>query len=328
VASRSARGRIVGGALMGTAGMFAAAVAIRRMDHERCKGQECRLPTLTDAESKDGIYSQDGTRIYVDCCGEGPTVFLVHGLACNNTIWRYQKAFLSQRYRVVTLDLRGHGRSGVPESMDHSTERLAEDLEAVVEAFDPEEFVIVAHSMGGFTTFKWHERFGERYRGPLKGLVFVDSSGVDVVDGIVFGALVKRLYPFPIGRMLDLFKKENQLAQKIMDIYGRSALGYLFSRYVAFGKRPPADEVEFQRELIFSTPLSSFAMSNRACLDYHVDSSLSDMLTAQRSSERTSEMIPQAKLKVYEGSGHDTMLERPEELNNDIGAHLKECFSK
>jgi pimeloyl-ACP methyl ester carboxylesterase len=321
--------------------MYAAAEAVRQVDYRRSKAEARSFPSLPRGEGREDIRSQDGTPLYVDYCGEGPTVFLVHGLACNNTIWRYQKAFLSENYRVVAPDLRGHGKSGVPESRDHSTERLAEDLQAVLEAFDPQEFVIVGHSMGGFTTFKWYERFGENYRGRLKGIVFVDSSGVDVAEGIVMGNLVKRFYPDPLAKVLTYWKEDNRLAQKIMDIYGKSALGYLFARYVAFGKRPPAEEVEFQRELMFATRLPCFALASKACLDYHMDpASLSSMdvpvlilvgsedrLTAQRSSERTCEMLPRARLKVYEGRGHDTMLECPEEVNREIGGFLKECFA-
>jgi pimeloyl-ACP methyl ester carboxylesterase len=333
--------KLLAGSITALAGMYLAAATVRRMDHQRCKGKECGLPSLPGTESKGGIRSQDGTPIYVDYCGEGPTVFLVHGLACNNTMWRYQKAYLSKGYRVITPDLRGHGRSGVPESMDHDTERLAEDLEAVVEAFDPEEFVIVGHSMGGFTTFKWHKRFGERYRGRLKGLVFEDSSGVEIIDGLVMGGLVKRLYPGPISWSFNFFKKENRLAQKVTDIYGETALGYLFARYLTFGKRPPAKEVEFQRELIFATRLPSFLQATKACLDYQMDdSSLAamdiptlllvgseDRLTMKGLSKRTHDLLPQARLKIYEGCGHDTMLECPEKVNRDIDEFLQECFA-
>ncbi len=339
MASKSLGKRLVAGSIAASAGLYAAAVAIRRMDHQRCKGNECRLPSLPEAESRDGIRSQDGTPIYVDQCGEGHTVFMIHGLDCNHTMWRYQKAYLSRGYRVITLDLRGHGGSGVPESMDYSTERLAEDLEAVVEAFDPEEFVIVGHSMGGFTTFKWHERFGERYRRRLKGLVFVDSTGIDVLDGMVMGNLVKKIYPGPLSLFFDLFKKENSLAQKLLYIYGETAIGYMFARYLTFGKHPPANEVEFQRELIFGTPFPTFIQATKSCFDYHIGDHPRDMdipvlilvgsmdrLTFKGSSQRTHEMIPGSRLKIYEGRGHDTMLEVPEELNHDIEEFLQECF--
>lgn len=300
-----------------------------------------RPASLPHGEPREGIRSGDGTPLYADSCGRGPAVILVHGLACDHTIWRYQRAFLSDKYRVVSLDLRGHGSSGTPESRDQSTERLAEDLEAVVEAFDPEEFAVVGHSMGGFTTFKWHERYGERYRGRLKGMALVDSSGVDAVEGIILGGPVKRLYPFPLAAVLDFWKEKHRLAQKAWQAYGKTAPAYVFARYTCFGKRSPAEGVEFQRELIFSTRLPEFMRATNACLDYHADPAAmsrievpvlilvgsEDRFTARRSSERTSGMIPGAMLKVYEGCGHDTMLERPEEENRDLAAFLERCFA-
>ncbi|MDD3719500.1 MAG: hypothetical protein PHP28_12655 [Actinomycetota bacterium] len=70
---------------------------------------------------------------------------------------------------------------------------------------------------------------------------------------------LKRLFPFPIAAFLGFWKRENRPAQKFMDVFWKTAPAYLFARYVAFGKRPPAGEVEFQRELIFSTRLPSLA---------------------------------------------------------------------
>lgn len=332
---------LVKGAFWGTVAAYAAAEAVRRADHQKGKALERDFPSLPHGEPREGIVSQDGTPLYADSCGEGPTVFLVHGLGCNHTIWRYQRAFLKDKYRVVSMDLRGHGSSGTPQNKDQSTERLAEDLEAVIQAFEPPEFAVCGHSMGGFTTFKWHDRFGERYRGRLKGLVFVDSSGVDVVEGLVMGNLVKRLYPGPLEATFRLWEKDNPVAQKGWELLGKSAFGYMFARYTAFGKRPPAEEVEFQRELIFSTKLPNFMRAMKACLDYHVDpASFSkilvpvlilvgseDRLTAQRSSERTRDMISTARLRVFQDRGHDTMLECPDEVNRELDAFLKECFA-
>ncbi|MDI6874582.1 alpha/beta fold hydrolase [Candidatus Solincola sp.] len=334
-----AAGKLLKWSLVGGAGMYAAAAAVRFADHRRSEGL-ARPTALPDGEPVEGIRSADGTPLYVEAIGEGPTVFLIHGLACNHTIWRYQRAYLKDRYRVVSLDLRGHGRSGTPASRDQSTERLAEDLQAVIEHFDPPEFVVCGHSMGGFTTLKWHERFADGYRGRLKGLVLVDSSGVDVVEGIILGGLVKSLYPVPLSTLLDLMAVDLPPAQRAWELYGRTAPAYLFARFTAFGKRPPAPEVEFQRELIFSTPLPNFVRAMKACLDYHVEpESLSrievpvlilvgslDRLTSRRVNERTSMMIPGSRLRVYEDRGHDTMLECPEEVNRELGSFLEECF--
>jgi pimeloyl-[acyl-carrier protein] methyl ester esterase len=342
VSENAAEGKLLKGAVIASLGLLSVPVAVRRLDHARERSGGRDLPCLPDGKKMEGIRSRDGTPLYVDYCGSaGPTVFFVHGWTCSGAIFRYQKPCFSDRYRVVTLDLRGHGRSGMPDSMDFHADRLAEDLKAVVDAFGPEEFVIAGHSMGGFTAFKFHEHFGEEYRGRLKGLVIIDSTGIDLVEGMVMGRLVDLIYPWPLESLLKLGGRESRFSKAFMALFRNSSAAYLLVRWAAFGKNPPADEVEFQRELTFSTPVPTTALALKACLDYHVDYHLpnvdvpvlilvgsEDRLTNKRANRRTCELLPDARLVVFEGAGHDTQLERSEELNRELRGFLEECFGR
>ena len=61
--------------------------------------------------------SVDGVNIHWTSHGSGPqTLMLVHHLTANETSWSEQVTALSPRYRVITLDLPGHGRSGIASS--------------------------------------------------------------------------------------------------------------------------------------------------------------------------------------------------------------------
>lgn len=79
-----------------------------------------------------------------------PTVLLVHGYPDNSAIWDEVAASLSERFRVVRYDLRGHGSSEEPaERTGYRMEHLIEDLAAVVSATSPDEPVhLVAHDWG------------------------------------------------------------------------------------------------------------------------------------------------------------------------------------
>ena len=56
-------------------------------------------------------HSPDGVRIAYDVTGEGePTLVFVHGWCCDRSYWQPQVEYLSQQYRVVAIDLAGHGR--------------------------------------------------------------------------------------------------------------------------------------------------------------------------------------------------------------------------
>lgn len=59
-------------------------------------------------------YSADGTTISYEVYGKGdPTLIFVHGWSCDSRYWRAQIPEFSKKYRVVVLDLAGHGHSGV-----------------------------------------------------------------------------------------------------------------------------------------------------------------------------------------------------------------------
>jgi pimeloyl-ACP methyl ester carboxylesterase len=97
--------------------------------------------------------SADGARLHVEIHGpEGaPAVVLAHGWTCSTAFWAAQIRDLAADHRVIAYDQRGHGRS--PVSPACSTDALADDLEAVLDATlaSGERAVIAGHSMGGMT---------------------------------------------------------------------------------------------------------------------------------------------------------------------------------
>src|SRR5579863_1168313 len=102
--------------------------------------------TLTAALS---AASVDGLKIHSSTAGKGPkTVILVHGWTCDGTTWNSQVPELSKEYRVITLDLPGHGRSGSPKDGKLSMDLFARAVEAVRKDSHADRVVVVGHSMG------------------------------------------------------------------------------------------------------------------------------------------------------------------------------------
>lgn len=81
----------------------------------------------------------DGVELAWDSVGEGTPLLLVHGSALSKAIWRgfgYTKAFREQ-FRVITMDLRGHGRSAKPHTQQaYAMDSLVADVLAVLDAAD------------------------------------------------------------------------------------------------------------------------------------------------------------------------------------------------
>jgi pimeloyl-ACP methyl ester carboxylesterase len=112
----------------------------------------------------------DGATIHWTSSGRGAqTVVLVHGWTCDETSWREQVPVVSKSYRVITLDLPGHGKSGMPKTF--TMEVFARAIEAVRVEAGVDKIFLVGHSMGTPVIRKYALMFPDR----VKGLVLVDG---------------------------------------------------------------------------------------------------------------------------------------------------------
>jgi pimeloyl-ACP methyl ester carboxylesterase len=103
----------------------------------------------TQAEWPHVVPSKDGTSISYEIHGAGePTLVFVHGWNCDARYWRAQLPHFSKNYRVVMLDLAGHGHSGTKRSQ-YTMKAFGEDVRAVTEATGCRSVILIGHSMGG-----------------------------------------------------------------------------------------------------------------------------------------------------------------------------------
>jgi pimeloyl-ACP methyl ester carboxylesterase len=90
----------------------------------------------------------NGVRIHYQQVGEGPDLVMVHGLTGNLAVWHLRiLPELSDRFRVLTYDLRGHGLSDTPVT-GYSPDAMAEDLLGLLDELEIERPLIAGHSFG------------------------------------------------------------------------------------------------------------------------------------------------------------------------------------
>jgi pimeloyl-ACP methyl ester carboxylesterase len=93
--------------------------------------------------------SKDGIKIAYITEGEGNTaIVFVHAWCCNKSFWNSQISHFSKRYKVVAIDMAGHGGSELGRT-DYTMDAFAEDVKAVIEKLDLKNVVLVGNSMGG-----------------------------------------------------------------------------------------------------------------------------------------------------------------------------------
>lgn len=115
--------------------------------------------------------SADGVPIHYRIEGQGDyTLVFVHGWCTDMSYWDAQIPSFRVYYRVVTLDLAGHGRSG-KDRRDWTMEAFGQDVAAVVNTLDLRNVILIGHSMGGAVILEAARLLPER----VIGLVGVDT---------------------------------------------------------------------------------------------------------------------------------------------------------
>lgn len=119
----------------------------------------------------DVVTSADGIRIAYETHGEGtPALVFVHGWSCDRSYWEGQLQPFSRQFKVVAVDLAGHGESG----LGRKTQTMAAfggDVAAVVEKLGLEHIILIGHSMGGDVIVE----AARRLPGRVAGLVWIDT---------------------------------------------------------------------------------------------------------------------------------------------------------
>lgn len=86
----------------------------------------------------------NGTRLYYESHGSGPVLLFVHGATLDHRMWRRQVDALAPRFRTITYDVRGYGRSAMPDGEF----KHFEDAAALIDHLGLERVVVVGHSVG------------------------------------------------------------------------------------------------------------------------------------------------------------------------------------
>ena len=151
---------------------------------------------------------QDGVQIAYRVAGAGPAVVLVHGTALSQVIWRGfgYVSDLAVDHTVITLDLRGHGRSGKPHQQSaYRMELFVGDVLAVLDQLQVERAHYVGYSLGARVGFSLGDGYPQRVRS------FVSVAGaagnrVGAFDRVFFPGCIQALEDGGMGGFLDAWQ--------------------------------------------------------------------------------------------------------------------------
>jgi pimeloyl-ACP methyl ester carboxylesterase len=285
------------------------------------------------------VTADDGVTLHVEVDepeqwpdGARLTVVLCHGFALNLDEWYFQRKDLADVARIVSWDMRSHGRSTRAPRESLSFERVARDLVCILDAVVPDgPIVLVGHSMGGMAVLTLADLHPELFGDRIVGVGLVASSAGDLrkvaigVPGPV-GRLVHRVAP----GVLALLARQADVVER-----GRKAgtdLAFLITRRYAFGTRVPASLVQFCSDMIEATPVDVVAAFTPMFATYDSHNSLKplqdipvvvvgggrDMMTPVDHSRAIAQLLPRAKYVELPDSGHMVLLEHPDVVGSAL----------
>ena len=151
------------------------------------------------------------TKISFTDSGEGTAIVLLHGFLENKTMWQEYVDLFTEKYRVITIDLLGHGES---DSLGyvHSMEDNASAVLEVLNHLEISESIVVGHSMGGYVGLAFAELFPEN----IQKLVLLNSSSKEdsaekkLNRTRAIEAVKKNYVTFVSMSIANLFSEENR----------------------------------------------------------------------------------------------------------------------
>lgn len=105
-----------------------------------------------------------GKKIHYKITGQGETLVLLHGYLESLKMWEEHQRVLSFKYQVISIDLAGHGATASFSEI-HSMPFMAELVLEVLKQENIKQCVMIGHSMGGYTTLAFAEKYPELLRG-------------------------------------------------------------------------------------------------------------------------------------------------------------------
>lgn len=117
------------------------------------------------------VISYKKSKIAYTDIGKGNPIVLLHGFLENATMWKYIADNLSKKNRVICIDLLGHGNSGAIGKI-HGMKEMAFAVKAVLNFLNINRFYMVGHSMGGYVSLT----FAEKYPKEIKGICLLNST--------------------------------------------------------------------------------------------------------------------------------------------------------
>jgi pimeloyl-ACP methyl ester carboxylesterase len=252
--------------------------------------------TGTDIQ-KDSIFSFDDEPIVYEKTGTGePTLVFVHCWSCDKSYWAGQIDYFSKNYKVIAIDLAGHGESGLGR-VDWTIENYAKDVKVVIEKEKLDKVILIGHSMGGPVVLAAAQLLGNK----VKALITIDT----------FQDIEQKYTQEQTDTFIKSFEKDFVTSTKefVKGMFPENADSTLVMEIAEdMSSAPPNIALASFRSLFKFDEAANFDKINIPVRFINSDKFPTNVESAKRH-------ITDFNLIIIKGVGHFPMLEKPEEFN-------------
>lgn len=254
-----------------------------------------------------GFVRSDSERVYFETWGEGEVVLFSHGMGGNHAIWYQQVPFFARRFRVVTWDQRGFGRS-TAQTGDIGPQPSIRDIERLFDHLGVDRAHLIGQSMGGWATLGFAQRYPDR----ALSVVLADTIGGIFTPEIreSFGAYAEVIANSPPPDQLPLGAHPavgGQLAEEDL------ARSFLYSQIGGLTASPSAVTIS---RLLASSDLTDRVDRVPVPLLFVVGEN--DPIFPPGMIKQAAELVPGSEVAVIPDAGHSPYFERPGDWNRVV----------
>ena len=232
---------------------------------------------------------------------DAPALLLLHGSNASLFTWEPWSKILSDQYRVISVDLPGHGLTGAVPSQDYSDEGMARFVKNFADKLGLQKFAIAGNSMGGAVA----ARFAEDNPNRVTRLILVDAGGMPFKPGDK-EPLAFQLARTPMIRDVMLYVTPRSIVTEgLNDAIVRKAIinDRMVDEYWEFARMDGTREATLER---FSLPDDTYVKDHVSALKMPTLILWGDQdhLIPVETAHDFARAIPGSKLIVYQGTGH------------------------
>lgn len=277
------------------------------------------MPMLRTAGRENTVHTHiNGITLAYSDQGTGLPIVFLHAFPLNRIMWAAQENALSSQFRIITIDLRGHGESDAP-LWRYTLDQSADDVHALLDHLAIQQALFVGLSMGGYILFAFYRKYADR----VKGLILADTRAqADTAEGkdgrfqmaqtaykkgpsAIAGLMIQKLLsPMTIQTKPDL-------VQQVRAMIEGNQISGIAGDLMAMAERPD------------SVPL----LTQITCPTQIIVGEL-DQATPPSDAKLMAEQIPGARLAIIHGAAHLSNLEQPDTFNQIVAAFASELAKK